>query len=208
MELVEGAEGELLCSAVYEDGATELFPYTEARERVAGGEAAAGGAAALSAGAAGGSAEAVEAMAAVASFASAWLTHRGAGGLVRVEAPPAMLAACQLLHDSLFELSGLDGLACQEAIARVCEAWWADERAGAEMLMPQLLPYLLVQALGDEARDADVKRLFAVTHAAAAAAAAAAGNSGLPCAAAGHSTLPRPASLTPLRAPATLEHVG
>lgn len=37
-----------------------------------------------------------------------------------------------------------------------------DERPGAELLMPQLLMYLLVQALGDESRDADLKRLFAV----------------------------------------------
>jgi hypothetical protein len=51
---------------------------------------------------------------------------------------------------------------CVQAIAKVCECWWIDERPGAELLMPQLLMYLLVQALGDESRDTDLKRLFAV----------------------------------------------
>lgn len=34
----------------------------------------------------------------------------------------------------------------------MCEQWWKEERAGAEFLMPQLLPYLVARSLEDDAR--------------------------------------------------------
>jgi hypothetical protein len=47
-------------------------------------------------------------------------------------------------------------------IAKVCETWWIDERPGAELLVAQLLPYLLVHALSDEGKAIDAKRLYKV----------------------------------------------
>ncbi|CAN0413140.1 unnamed protein product, partial [Discosporangium mesarthrocarpum] len=40
--------------------------------------------------------------------------------------------------------------------------WWVSERPGAEHLVTQLLPLLLVRSLGEEAREADVKRVYSV----------------------------------------------
>jgi hypothetical protein len=220
VDLDEGEDGDILCKATFDDGSEELFPFHEARARTAeagNGDDEESGAAGADGDSDGLSSEGVEALAAVASFALAWLQHRSKGGLVQVAAPPAMLAVAEALHGVLFDLNGLDGLACQEvtfyplllhpptqiislplnriydrshvfcvqlnillkcifflyllllvldtqAIAKMCECWWVDERPGAELLMPQLLMYLLVQALGDESRDADLKRLFAVSE--------------------------------------------
>ena len=35
----------------------------------------------------------------------------------------------------------------QEAVAKLCMAWWAADAPRREQLMPQTLPYLLVKAL-------------------------------------------------------------
>ena len=40
----------------------------------------------------------------------------------------------------------------QEAVARLCQAWWAAEAPGREALVAQTLPYLLLRALTSGAR--------------------------------------------------------
>ena len=117
VDLDEGEDGDILCKATFDDGSEELFPFHEARARTAeagnGDDSDEGGAGADSE-SDGLSSEGVEALAAVANFALAWLQHRSKGGLVQVAAPPAMLATAEALHGVLFDLNGLDGLACQE----------------------------------------------------------------------------------------------
>ncbi|KAF0701843.1 hypothetical protein AaE_016288, partial [Aphanomyces astaci] len=46
----------------------------------------------------------------------------------------------------------------QDAIAQCCEAFWISHASGAEAVIPQLIPYLVVQALDGETVSA-VKRL-------------------------------------------------
>jgi hypothetical protein len=112
------------------------------------------------------SSSSVEALTSVATVALAWLNYQGGNksGIIqeRLEVPLHMRITLGLLHDIIFDLSGQDGLALQEAIAKVCEAMWVGERKGAELLVAQLVPFLLLKALSEEARDADVKRLFGV----------------------------------------------
>jgi hypothetical protein len=160
-----------VCRVEYEDGSEETFPVEEAIARI-GDEAAAAAAANTSVASSeaqeGLSSEDVEALMSVATLALGWVNHGTAAAAAsskagtKLEVSPAMHATLGLMHDILFELSGLDGLALREAIAKVCEAMWLGERKGAELLMAQLLPFLLIHALGDEARDADVKRIFGV----------------------------------------------
>ena len=125
VDLDEGEDGEVLCKATFDDGSEELFPFHEARARAADagndescddGDAEVGSEGGGRSGSGGLSSEGVEALAAVASFTLAWLQHRSKGGLVRVAAPPAMLAVAEALHGALFDLSGLDGVACQEVL--------------------------------------------------------------------------------------------
>lgn len=78
--------------------------------------------------------------------------------------PKALLNVIQLLHDALIPLDeGIAGvISLKNTISRVCEYWWTHDQVGAENLIPQLLPYLLVCSLSPESTDADIKRVYAI----------------------------------------------
>jgi hypothetical protein len=73
----------------------------------------------------------------------------------------------QVLHDILIPLDeSIPGaLAVKMSIARICENWWVSKVDGAENLVTQLIPYLLIVSLGPAAHDADVKRLYNIRSA-------------------------------------------
>ena len=84
--------------------------------------------------------------------------------VVAAESAPSK-ELCELaasLHDVLLSLEGEGEL--QEAIASLCEAWWANETPNREALAPQCVPYVLAKAL-DSGRLADVKRCYAMRDA-------------------------------------------
>jgi hypothetical protein len=122
IEVVEGEEeNTLFWSVLYDDGSAEAIPFDEISERIVHDdeeeEEEDGKVAAASPGGkvnGGLGLESVEALNAVATFALSWLNYRGNSGLMKLDAPEAMLNTAILLHDILFELSGLDGVACQE----------------------------------------------------------------------------------------------
>jgi hypothetical protein len=124
IEVVEGEEeNTLFWSVLYDDGSAEAIPFDEISERIVHNEEEEeeeeedGKVAAASPGGkvnGGLGLESVEALNAVATFALSWLNYRGNSGLMKLDAPEAMLNTAILLHDILFELSGLDGVACQE----------------------------------------------------------------------------------------------
>jgi hypothetical protein len=73
----------------------------------------------------------------------------------------------QVLHDILIPLDeGIPGaLAVKLSIARICENMWVSKVDGAENLVTQLIPYLLIISLSPAAHDADVKRLYNIRSA-------------------------------------------
>ena len=77
---------------------------------------------------------------------------------------PSAGSLAAALHAQLFfiEGPGAEPRRAQSAVARLCEEWWEGGHAGREGLTNQLLPCLLVRALGGGAREADLKRLYAV----------------------------------------------
>ncbi len=68
------------------------------------------------------------------------------------------------LHDLLMVLddSIIGATSLKVAISRICEFWWTKEENGAENMVTQLIPYLLVISLGPTALDADIKRVYNV----------------------------------------------
>ena len=50
-------------------------------------------------------------------------------------------------------------------ISQLCQQWWLRKLPNAELLMPQLLPYLLMVSLEPEASHADVKRVYLLREA-------------------------------------------
>ena len=67
-----------------------------------------------------------------------------------------LLNTVQLLHDILIPLNNdLQGaISLKTAIARVCEHWWKKNENGAENLITQLIPFLLLSSLGPDAIEA------------------------------------------------------
>jgi hypothetical protein len=82
---------------------------------------------------------------------------------VRINNPFAVRVV-QLLHELLIPLDDEIPGATQikEKIARICEKWWINQYEGAEHVITQLIPYLLLIALSPSSHDADVKRLYNV----------------------------------------------
>ncbi|CAM9691545.1 unnamed protein product, partial [Sphacelaria rigidula] len=109
--------------------------------------------------------------------AAATLAHEFIMDEARV-APRALLDTAVQLHHVMLSLQGLQGLAVQAVISKVrgagtnhvyhvpsvckkvCEMWWIQGRLGGEHLVPQLIPYMLVKSFEDNAKEADVKRMF------------------------------------------------
>jgi hypothetical protein len=107
-----------------------------------------------------------EAAAAIRAIATCILQFLTARKPVKVS-EDCLALACNL-HDIVFELSAganagdaVDG-AAQKAIMRVCEWWCLNRVEGFENLVARFIPVLLFTALGEEARAADVQRLYAV----------------------------------------------
>jgi len=48
------------------------------------------------------------------------------------------------------------------SVSKLSELWWLNNEEGAENLMPQLITYLLMQTLGIDGYDIDIKRLYAL----------------------------------------------
>ena len=71
--------------------------------------------------------------------------------------------ACNL-HDIIFELGTGDKVdtAVQKTIGRICEAWCLERVEGFENMVARFVPLLLFTALGEDARRADVQRLYAL----------------------------------------------
>lgn len=78
--------------------------------------------------------------------------------------PASLFEALQLFHDLLMTLNDdIPGATVlKSAVARCCEAWWVKEEPGAENICNQLIPYLLLSALGPSTMDVDVKRCWAI----------------------------------------------
>ena len=77
------------------------------------------------------------------------------------EAPELLNVACAL-HERLFALRDE---AAQHAVAKLCEAWYLANRPGAELLLTQLVPFLLIRSLESDAPEAVVKRVHAMRSA-------------------------------------------
>lgn len=45
-------------------------------------------------------------------------------------------------------------------VNKVCEMWWTQGRPGGEHLVTQLLPLMLARSLDEDAKEADVKRVY------------------------------------------------
>ncbi|CAM9206403.1 unnamed protein product, partial [Phaeothamnion confervicola] len=101
----------------------------------------------------------VEALGAAAALANVFIADASQ------PAPRPLLDAVQLMHGVLLFLDhggGLQAAAVQAAVARCCEAWWLGGRPGADLLVAQLVPYVLMRALHADGKDADVKRAHAL----------------------------------------------
>ena len=77
------------------------------------------------------------------------------------EAPELLGVACAL-HERLFALRDE---AAQHAVAKLCEAWYLANRPGAELLLTQLVPFLLIRSLESDAPESVVKRVHAMRSA-------------------------------------------
>ena len=73
--------------------------------------------------------------------------------------PAAMKQCVQLLHDNLIEHVEFES-AAQDAICRLCEAWFQGDREDKSTVVPQTLVTLLMRSVGDNARLGDVKRVL------------------------------------------------
>lgn len=81
--------------------------------------------------------------------------------------PSALLTSMQSLHDILIPLEesvpGARDL--KTSISKFCEQCWHENEEGAESLVPQLIPYLLLTALEPDSPDSNVKRLHSIRDA-------------------------------------------
>ena len=78
-----------------------------------------------------------------------------------------MFETLRSLHSMLFSLvaQSEEGEAVTVIIARCCERWWTRNFENKEELVTQLLPYLLMSAMNESSKTADLKRLNGVRHA-------------------------------------------
>ena len=62
--------------------------------------------------------------------------------------------------DMIFTLgSAHDGL--RERIVKLCETWWFKELPNKDCVIPQTIAFLLMRSLSPDAKQSDVKRVFA-----------------------------------------------
>ena len=81
--------------------------------------------------------------------------------------PSTLLETISALHNILIPLDesihGAQQL--KTAVSRICEEWWVKDEPGADNLVAQLLPYLLICANAPDAYDSDVIRVFKIREA-------------------------------------------
>lgn len=68
-----------------------------------------------------------------------------------------------MLHNIIFELDF--ECAAQEAVVRMCEAWYLKGYERNDEVVPQTILYLLMRSVGANGRQVDVKRVFAMREA-------------------------------------------
>mgnify|MGYP000904839878 CR=1 FL=1 len=73
--------------------------------------------------------------------------------------PAPMKQVLQLLHDNLIQHVEFES-AAQDAICKLCEAWYAGDHEGKSSIVPQMVVTLLMRSVGDNARLSDVKRVW------------------------------------------------
>jgi len=82
-----------------------------------------------------------------------------------IKLPSSFVDVVLLLHDQIFFVKGDAGETLRSAILKLCMRYFAQGRAEAEAVTPQMVPALLVHATQPEAKEADVKRLMSVKEA-------------------------------------------
>ena len=72
------------------------------------------------------------------------------------------LEVAQLLHGILLSLHscGTKGIQVQTVIASLCETWWMQRFVDREVMVINLMPFLVAKTLDGAAQKSDVKRLF------------------------------------------------
>jgi len=78
-------------------------------------------------------------------------------------APASMQAVVNLLHDNLLRVEFESDV--QDAMSRLCEAWYLAEPDARRHVVPQTILYLLLHSVGENGRLADVKRVCAMKEA-------------------------------------------
>ncbi|GBG28703.1 Condensin-2 complex subunit G2 [Hondaea fermentalgiana] len=74
--------------------------------------------------------------------------------------PVGLTRCARQMHDALFELKAAREL--QSKVSRICEQWWVLDLPDKGQLVTRLLPVLIIYSLEDDAKRADVKRVFIV----------------------------------------------
>mmetsp|Transcript_24585 Transcript_24585/g.40997 ORF Transcript_24585/g.40997 Transcript_24585/m.40997 type:complete len:1409 (-) Transcript_24585:124-4350(-) len=77
--------------------------------------------------------------------------------------PPALLEIISISQAFLTEGDSSQlGMGIKSIISKISENWWINNLEGAEILIPQLLTYLLISSLDINGHDVDIKRLYSV----------------------------------------------
>lgn len=81
--------------------------------------------------------------------------------------PKSLLMTLVTLHDVLTLLNCDDSneSCLQSTISKVCEAWWTQNETGRELVVTQLIAYLLLCAVENDETDVFVKRLYVIKSA-------------------------------------------
>jgi len=76
--------------------------------------------------------------------------------------PTTLLMLIQQLHDLLIPLSDRNASvqSLKQMISRICENWWIKEEKGAENLITQLIPFLMLHSLSPNSKDTEIKRVY------------------------------------------------
>ena len=76
---------------------------------------------------------------------------------------PALQSSVIALHNILFDLEFESS--SQDAVARLCEAWYVNGHENSDEVVPQTVLYLLMRSVGANGRLSDVRRVFAMRDA-------------------------------------------